>query len=96
MGLGLGLEFVPTVTVTVPRPEISLIVVIYSARTGIALALSSFLSLFSAPIQGALLTQDFIWIRPVAFSATMMTVGACCYAVTTFLVRSHAPQQVRV
>ncbi|KAJ7113185.1 major facilitator superfamily domain-containing protein, partial [Mycena epipterygia] len=39
------------------------------ARTGIALGLSSFGSLASAPIQGALLTRDFLWIRPVAFSA---------------------------
>ncbi|KAJ7461837.1 MFS general substrate transporter [Mycena galericulata] len=39
------------------------------ARTGLALALSSIGSLSSAPIQGALLTNEFIWIRPIAFSA---------------------------
>ncbi|KAJ7185466.1 MFS general substrate transporter [Mycena filopes] len=39
------------------------------ARTGLALALSSVGSLVSAPIQGALLTREFHWIRPIAFSA---------------------------
>ncbi|KAJ6567057.1 major facilitator superfamily domain-containing protein [Mycena capillaripes] len=38
------------------------------ARTGIAFALGSLGALGSAPIQGALLTRDFLWIRPVAFS----------------------------
>ncbi|KAJ7890606.1 major facilitator superfamily domain-containing protein [Mycena olivaceomarginata] len=36
------------------------------ARTGLALAMSSVGSLVSAPIQGALLTSKFLWIRPVA------------------------------
>ncbi|KAJ7818338.1 MFS general substrate transporter [Mycena olivaceomarginata] len=39
------------------------------ARTGVALALSSLGVLVSAPIQGALLTSDYHWIRPVAFAA---------------------------
>ncbi|KAJ7859261.1 MFS general substrate transporter [Mycena leptocephala] len=39
------------------------------ARTGIALALGSFGCLGSAPIQGALLTRNFFWLRPIAFSA---------------------------
>ncbi|KAJ7160288.1 MFS general substrate transporter [Mycena filopes] len=43
------------------------------ARTGIALALGSFGSLGSAPIQGALLTRSFYWIRPVAFSAVLLS-----------------------
>ncbi|KAJ6595661.1 MFS general substrate transporter [Mycena vulgaris] len=55
------------------------------ARTGLALALSSVGSLSSAPIQGALLTRDFIWIRPIAFSASMMFAGALCFAVTRIL-----------
>ncbi|KAJ7673504.1 major facilitator superfamily domain-containing protein, partial [Mycena rosella] len=38
------------------------------ARTGVAVALTSIGSLASAPIQGALLTSHFIWIRPAAFS----------------------------
>ena len=33
-----------------------------------ALALSSFGSLGSAPIQGALLTHEFLWKRPIIFS----------------------------
>ncbi|KAF7298315.1 MFS general substrate transporter [Mycena kentingensis (nom. inval.)] len=39
------------------------------ARAGIALALGSFGSLGAAPIQGALLTTQYLWVRPVAFSA---------------------------
>ncbi|KAF7347960.1 MFS general substrate transporter [Mycena sanguinolenta] len=39
------------------------------ARTGVALALCSLGTLLSGPIQGALLTSDFHWIRPVAFAA---------------------------
>ncbi|KAJ7691747.1 MFS general substrate transporter [Mycena rosella] len=55
------------------------------ARTGLALALSSVGSLSSAPIQGALLTTSFIWIRPIAFSASLMFLGAICFAVTRVL-----------
>ncbi|KAJ7274249.1 major facilitator superfamily domain-containing protein [Mycena rebaudengoi] len=55
------------------------------ARIGLALALSSFGSLGSAPIQGALLTHDFLWIRPIIFSATAMFVGAACFLVTRML-----------
>ncbi|KAF7360506.1 MFS general substrate transporter [Mycena venus] len=55
------------------------------ARTGLALALSSVGSLSSAPIQGALLTSEFIWIRPIAFSASLMFSGAACFAVTRVL-----------
>jgi hypothetical protein len=43
----------------------------FSARTGIALALGSFGALGSAPIQGALLTTGFLWIRPIAFSGVI-------------------------
>ncbi|KAJ7498565.1 MFS general substrate transporter [Mycena latifolia] len=45
------------------------------ARTGLALALSSVGSLSSAPIQVALLTREFVWIRPIA------TVAVCWDAV---------------
>ncbi|KAJ7163768.1 MFS general substrate transporter, partial [Mycena filopes] len=55
------------------------------ARTGLALALSSVGSLVSAPIQGALLTREFHWIRPIAFSASLMFAGTICMAVTRVL-----------
>ncbi|KAJ7808325.1 MFS general substrate transporter [Mycena olivaceomarginata] len=55
------------------------------ARTGVALALSSLGVLVSAPIQGALLTSDYHWIRPVAFAATMTFVSGACYFVTRTL-----------
>ncbi|KAF7371128.1 MFS general substrate transporter [Mycena sanguinolenta] len=57
------------------------------ARVGIALALSSLGTLFSAPIQGALLTSEYHWIRPVAFAATVTFVSGVC----SFLTRTlHA------
>ncbi|KAJ7481014.1 MFS general substrate transporter [Mycena galericulata] len=59
------------------------------ARTGIALALASFGSLGAAPIQGALLTRDFFWIRPVAFSGSILVVSACCATVMTVLARNR-------
>ncbi|KAJ7108854.1 MFS general substrate transporter [Mycena crocata] len=64
------------------------------ARTGLALALSSFGSLASAPIQGALLTRDFIWIRPIAFSASLMFTGAICFAVTRTLQARRLCNQI--
>ncbi|KAJ7906291.1 MFS general substrate transporter [Mycena leptocephala] len=65
------------------------------ARTGIALALGSFGSLGSAPIQGALLTRDFLWIRPIAFSASVLIASALCFTGMSILAsRRHAPQKV--
>ncbi|KAJ7485629.1 MFS general substrate transporter [Mycena latifolia] len=61
------------------------------ARTGIALAVGSLGSLGSAPIQGALLTLDFLWIRPVAFSVSILIAAACCFAGTSILVRRRIP-----
>ncbi|KAJ7818336.1 MFS general substrate transporter [Mycena olivaceomarginata] len=55
------------------------------ARTGVVLALSSFGELVSSPIQGALLTSDYHWIRPVAFAATMTFVSGACYFVARTL-----------
>ncbi|KAJ6588971.1 MFS general substrate transporter [Mycena capillaripes] len=49
------------------------------ARTGIALALGSFGALGSAPIQGALLTREFLWIRPITFSAASVFVSGLCF-----------------
>ncbi|KAF8148400.1 MFS general substrate transporter [Crassisporium funariophilum] len=46
------------------------------ARAGLALALSSFGSLGAAPVQGALLTDQFLWTKPIAFSGTLMVASA--------------------
>ncbi|KAJ7485645.1 MFS general substrate transporter [Mycena latifolia] len=64
------------------------------ARTGIALALGSLGSLGSAPIQGALLTLDFFWIRPVAFSATILIASAGCFAGMSILARKRVSQRL--
>ncbi|KAJ7741262.1 MFS general substrate transporter [Mycena metata] len=55
------------------------------ARIGLALALSSFGSLGSAPIQGALLTDRFLWTRPIVFSGVAMFVGCACFSVTRMM-----------
>ncbi|KAF7372358.1 MFS general substrate transporter [Mycena venus] len=58
------------------------------ARAGLALALCSIATLVSAPIQGALLTDSYHWIRPVAFSATMtLTSGALFFVTRTLHTR---------
>ncbi|KAJ7163767.1 MFS general substrate transporter [Mycena filopes] len=74
-GAWLGLAFVCLASLAKTKDEVG-------ARTGLALALSSVGSLASAPIQGALLTSEFIWLRPIAFSASMMFAGTICFAVT--------------
>ncbi|KAF7360295.1 MFS general substrate transporter [Mycena venus] len=60
------------------------------ARTGIALALGSFGCLGSAPIQGALLTTDFLWIRPIAFSAAILIASAVCFLCMSLLAGKRA------
>ncbi|KAJ7055098.1 MFS general substrate transporter [Mycena amicta] len=60
------------------------------ARAGIALALGSVGSLGAAPIQGALLTRNFHWVRPVAFSASVVVASAICFVFMTILVRRRS------
>ncbi|KAF7296945.1 MFS general substrate transporter [Mycena indigotica] len=55
------------------------------ARGGIALAFGSIGTLISAPIQGALLTKQFHWIRPIVFSATVVLVSGVAWAMTLWL-----------
>ncbi|KAJ6493615.1 MFS general substrate transporter [Mycena vitilis] len=65
------------------------------ARTGLALALSSVGSLVSSPIQGALLTSSYVWIRPAAFSGCMMFGGAGAFLVArTIQARTRSSQKV--
>ncbi|KAJ7359411.1 MFS general substrate transporter [Mycena albidolilacea] len=60
------------------------------ARTGIALALGSFGALGSAPIQGALLTTGFLWIRPIAFSGAILVASAFCFIGMSVLAGKRA------
>ncbi|KAJ6470657.1 major facilitator superfamily domain-containing protein [Mycena vitilis] len=60
------------------------------ARTGIALALGSFGVLGSAPIQGALLTREFLWIRPIAFSAIILIASVFCFVAMSILARRRS------
>ncbi|KAG7095595.1 hypothetical protein E1B28_006325 [Marasmius oreades] len=65
------------------------------ARTGLGLALSSVGSLVAAPIQGQLLTPDFVWIRPIAFSASVLFASSVCFGATRFLQsRKFSSQRV--
>ncbi|KAJ7760057.1 MFS general substrate transporter [Mycena maculata] len=81
-GAWLALSLAVLATLARNRDEVG-------ARTGIALALGSFGCLGSAPIQGALLTRDFFWIRPVAFSASIVVASACCFTFMTLLARKR-------
>lgn len=45
---------------------------LYSARTGIGLAIGSFGALGAAPSQGALLTGAFLWHKPIIFSGVSL------------------------
>ncbi|KAJ7716663.1 MFS general substrate transporter [Mycena maculata] len=55
------------------------------ARTGVALALVSVGVLVSAPIQGALLKDSFVWINAVGFATSVMFAGAGCFVITRTL-----------
>ncbi|KAJ7211156.1 MFS general substrate transporter [Mycena pura] len=46
------------------------------ARAGLAMLMIGISTLVSAPAQGALLSDDFHWVKPVAFSGSMMVVSA--------------------
>ncbi|PFH46941.1 hypothetical protein AMATHDRAFT_68728 [Amanita thiersii Skay4041] len=49
------------------------------ARVGVACAIASPGLLGSAPIQGALLTRNFYWLRPIAFSGTVTLLAGVMY-----------------
>ncbi|KAF7297949.1 hypothetical protein HMN09_01015700 [Mycena chlorophos] len=57
------------------------------ARLGVALFLTSFSVLGSAPIQGSLLgTTVYRWVHPVAFSATMVLVSAVLFFIARIYI----------
>jgi len=65
------------------------------ARTGIASTATAIGTLFSAPIQGALLARNFIWIRPIAFSASMLFgASILVFAVRAMVAREKGVQCV--
>ncbi|KAF9042117.1 MFS general substrate transporter [Panaeolus papilionaceus] len=49
-------------------------------RIGVCYAVSSFGTLTGPPIHGALLTNDFLWWRPVVFSGVLTSMGTVCFA----------------
>ncbi|KAJ7674065.1 MFS general substrate transporter [Mycena polygramma] len=49
------------------------------ARLGMSVAFSGIGILVGPPIDGLLLTSDFIWWRPALFSGMMAVVGFCCF-----------------
>jgi len=51
------------------------------SKTGLCLAICSFAFLGSAPAQGALLTADLKWIRPIVFSGVFTTAAFVVYLV---------------
>jgi len=65
------------------------------ARTGLALAIASFGILGSAPAQGALLSDQFKWLRPIAFSSTLLFGSSLLFFITRILlVRERGTQKV--
>ncbi|KAF9564278.1 MFS general substrate transporter [Agrocybe pediades] len=56
------------------------------ARIGVALAICSLGLLGSIPAQGALLTDRYLWARPVTFSGSMMFGASILYALTWWIV----------
>ncbi|KAF8950238.1 hypothetical protein BDZ97DRAFT_1934357 [Flammula alnicola] len=65
------------------------------ARTGIALAISSFGALGAAPSQGTLLTDMFLWDKPIIFSGSMLAASAVCFiAARAYLVKERSTQKV--
>ncbi|KAF9483178.1 MFS general substrate transporter [Pholiota conissans] len=65
------------------------------ARTGIALAISSFGALGAAPSQGSLLTDAFLWHKAILFSGIMLGASGVCFMVTrTLIARERHTQKV--
>ncbi|KAF7356661.1 MFS general substrate transporter [Mycena venus] len=87
-GAWLGLALVAMSSLARSQDEVG-------ARVGLALALSSVGSLVSAPIQGALLTSKYLWIRPAGFSGCMLFAGAGAFIVArTLQARVRSSNQV--
>jgi len=64
------------------------------ARTGLALAIVSPALLGSAPLQGALLTTHYKWIRPIAFSGTITIFSSIFYVYTRTYIMKRRSQRI--
>ncbi|KJA25035.1 hypothetical protein HYPSUDRAFT_53283 [Hypholoma sublateritium FD-334 SS-4] len=65
------------------------------ARAGIGLGIGSFGALGAAPAQGALLTDAFLWFKPIIFSGVMLGAATVCFIVTRMLlVKERRTQKV--
>ncbi|KDR69703.1 hypothetical protein GALMADRAFT_145411 [Galerina marginata CBS 339.88] len=64
-------------------------------RTGLGLALGSFATLGSAPIQGDLLSSTFLWSKPIIFSGAILAIPPISFLLgRQFLVRERKTQRV--
>ncbi|KAF9524187.1 major facilitator superfamily domain-containing protein [Crepidotus variabilis] len=54
----------------------------FGTRLGIYFGVGSIIGLFATPLSGALLTTDYLWVRPIIFNGVMMTVSGLFYGVT--------------
>ncbi|KAJ7149190.1 MFS general substrate transporter [Mycena crocata] len=64
------------------------------ARTGLAFAFIGISCLISTPLQGAVLTKNFVWLRPIMFSGALMVGGALCLVAALVLLRRQRPGSV--
>ncbi|KAJ7075926.1 MFS general substrate transporter [Mycena belliarum] len=65
-------------------------------RMGISIAFSGLGILIGPPIDGLLLTSDFVWWRPALFSGVMATIGFGCFLLMLFLHERKVPGHVVV
>ncbi|KAF8205980.1 major facilitator superfamily domain-containing protein [Mycena galopus ATCC 62051] len=66
------------------------------ARMGISFAFSGLGILIGPPIDGLLLTSDFIWWRPAVFSGVMAVVGFCLFVAMMVLHKRKSTASVVV
>ncbi|KDR74779.1 hypothetical protein GALMADRAFT_141116 [Galerina marginata CBS 339.88] len=65
------------------------------ARTGLALAMASFGLLGAAPVQGSLLTSEFLWSKPMIFSGVCMATPTLLFIGTrTLLAKERSTSKV--
>ncbi|KAJ7499842.1 MFS general substrate transporter [Mycena latifolia] len=64
-------------------------------RLGVALAASGLGGLIGPPINGALLTDHYVWWRPALFSGLMAVAGSCFFVATLVTVRRQNAIQDR-
>jgi len=88
-GIYIGLEGPLVASLT---PDISTL----GARFGLVYTFSGIGALIGPPIQGALLSSDFIWWKPAIFSGIIALVAAGCFGAILFLVKETKRNQALV